>query len=240
MLALPSTPPEATGETFNLAFPPSRCPACSASIKWYQNIPLVSWLALRGKCASCGVAISKRYPAVELICGLLAWLCAVQFGVSIWMVAALGLSLTLVALTLIDFDTFLLPDNITLPLTWAGVLLALLAVSPVSLEEAVIGAMVGYLSLWSLYWLFKLLTGREGMGYGDFKLTAALGAWLGWQALPMVLLISALVGLVVGVPLTKFAKGKTEHGIPFGPYLAIAGIICLLFGNSIAPYLLAI
>lgn len=219
--------------TFNLLTPNSRCPQCEQAIRWYQNIPLFSWLLLRGRCHHCSKPISPRYPLVELTAAALAVLCAWQFGASWWFIATLGFSWALLVLTLIDYDTTLLPDIITLPLLWAGLLLAALQVSPVSLNDALFGAAGGYLTLWSVFWLFKLFTGKEGMGYGDFKLLAALGAWLGWQLLPLVLLLSSLVGAIIGGALLASGIIKRDQGIPFGPYLAIAGLIALFLGNDI-------
>nr|WP_239549553.1 A24 family peptidase [Alloalcanivorax marinus] len=218
---------------FNLVVPRSRCPHCGHGIRWHENIPVLSWLALKGRCSQCGTAISKRYPIIELLTALVAALCAWRFGYGIWLPFTLYASFTLLALAVIDLDTTLLPDDLTYPLLWAGLLAALLGVSPVTLADAVVGAMAGYLSLWSLYWVFKLLTGKEGMGYGDFKLLAALGAWLGWQYLPLVILLSSVVGLVFALTMMATGAVKRGQGIPFGPYLAIAGWIALLWGEQI-------
>lgn len=218
---------------FNLVVPRSRCPHCGHGIRWHENIPVVSWLALKGRCSQCGTAISKRYPVIELLTALVAALCAWRFGYGIWLPFTLYASFTLLALAVIDLDTTLLPDDLTYPLLWAGLLAALVGVSPVTLPDAVVGAMAGYLSLWSLYWVFKLLTGKEGMGYGDFKLLAALGAWLGWQYLPLVILLSSVVGLVFALIMMATGAVKRGQGIPFGPYLAIAGWIALLWGEQI-------
>ena len=218
---------------FNLVTPGSHCPHCNHRIRWYENIPVVSWLALKGCCSECKAPISKRYPVIELLTALVAGLCAWRFGYDPWLVFMLYASFTLLALAVIDLDTTLLPDDLTYPLLWAGLLAAVLGVSPVALPDAVIGAMAGYLSLWSLYWVFKLLTGKEGMGYGDFKLLAALGAWLGWQYLPVVVLLSSVVGLVFAVSMMASGSVKRDQGIPFGPYLAIAGWIALLWGEVI-------
>ncbi|MEO1901339.1 MAG: A24 family peptidase [Alcanivorax sp.] len=218
---------------FNLVVPRSRCPHCGHGIRWHENIPVLSWLALKGRCSQCGTAISKRYPIIELLTALVAGLCAWRFGYGIWLPFTLYASFTLLALAVIDLDTTLLPDDLTYPLLWAGLLAALLGVSPVTLADAVVGAMAGYLSLWSLYWVFKLLTGKEGMGYGDFKLLAALGAWLGWQYLPLVILLSSVVGLVFALTMMATGAVKRGQGIPFGPYLAIAGWIALLWGEQI-------
>jgi leader peptidase (prepilin peptidase)/N-methyltransferase len=228
-----SLPEQAPAAPFNLATPASRCPGCGHQIRWYENIPLVSWLLLRGRCSSCGINISVRYPLIELSAGLIAAVTAWQVGYSPWLWALIPAGWALLALTMIDFDTTLLPDDLTYPLLWAGLLLAVTGISPVSLNDAVIGAAAGYLALWSVYWTFKLLTGKEGMGYGDFKLLAALGAWLGWQFLPLVILLSSLVGAVVGGALLLSGLVKRDQGIPFGPYLAGAGWIALLWGEQI-------
>ena len=225
-------PAEDDGEIFNLVTPRSRCPKCDHAIAWYENIPVVSWLALKGKCKGCATPISKRYPVIELTSGVLAGLCAWHFGYGPWLAFTLFATWTLLAAAMIDADTTLLPDSMTYPLLWAGLLAALLGVSPVSLPDAVVGAMAGYLSLWSVYWLFKLLTGKEGMGYGDFKLLAALGAWTGWQYLPLIILLSSVVGLVFTLIATLFG-GEKRTQIPFGPYLAAAGWIALLWGDTI-------
>lgn len=231
-------PPEQEAPRLTLSTPNSHCPHCGTAIKPWHNIPVLSYLLLRGKCAACGVGISPRYPAVELVTGLLTLALACKFGPSVALLGAMALTWSLVALTMIDVDHKLLPDDITLPLLWLGLLLNL-SDSYVSLADAVIGAMLGYLILWSVYWLFKLLTGKEGMGYGDFKLLAALGAWLGWQALPMVILVSSLVGALCGIALMLIKGRGREMPIPFGPYLAAAGWISLLWGDTIASHYLA-
>ena len=217
---------------FNLSVPHSACPKCKSPIKPWQNIPLVSYLWLKGKCAHCKTSISARYPMVELTTGLLGLLVAYQFGAN-WQTAALLIfSYFLVALTLIDMDEYLLPDSLTLPLIWIALIANSFEVFT-SLENAVYGAVAGYLSLWSIYWLFKLLTGKEGMGYGDFKLLAAIGALLGWQALPVVILLSSVVGALVGI-LGIMIMGRDKNiPIPFGPYLAAAGFIAALWGNDL-------
>jgi leader peptidase (prepilin peptidase)/N-methyltransferase len=220
------------GPTYNLVVPRSACPACGARITALQNIPVVSWLALRGRCAECKAPISSRYPLVEVLGGVLAACAIWRFGVTPQGIAASGLLWSLLALTMIDFDTQLLPDGITLPLMWAGLIVNLWnTFAPLS--DAVIGAVAGYLSLWAVYWAFKLIRGKEGMGYGDFKLLAALGAWLGWQVLPVIVLLSSVVGACIGVTLIVF-KGR-DHSIPmaFGPFLAIAGAIALFFGTTL-------
>ncbi|MCU7818872.1 MAG: A24 family peptidase [gamma proteobacterium symbiont of Lucinoma myriamae] len=223
-------------ETFNLSVPRSRCPACGHKITALENIPLISWLFLRAKCSECGSGISIRYPIIELTTALFSVLVAYYFGVQWFTLAALFLTWALIALTMIDFDTQLLPDNITLPFLWLGLLISLLQISDISLENSVIGAIAGYMVLWMVYQLFKLITGKEGMGYGDFKLLAVLGAWLGWQALPLILLLSALVGAIVGISLILFLGRDKNIPIPFGPYLAAAGFISLLWGEPIKQF----
>lgn len=216
----------------SLAFPNSHCPSCKANIRAWQNIPVVSYLLLGGRCANCGTRISLRYPLVELITGLLTLSLAWFFPASPALLGAMLLTWALVALTMIDIDHQLLPDDITLPLLWLGLLLNLFGTFT-SLGDAVIGAMAGYLTLWSVYWLFKLLTGKEGMGYGDFKLLAALGAWFGWQALPLIILLSSLVGAVVGIGLMLARNRGKDVPIPFGPYLAAAGWITMIWGDAL-------
>lgn len=224
-------PGEEPPSRFNLVVPPSRCPSCGHQIHWYENIPVVSWLALRGRCSSCNTPIAKRYPLVELAAAVMAATIAWHFGYGLWLLFGLYASWALLAMTMIDFDTTLLPDVLTYPFLWAGILAALLKVSPLSLQDAVIGAMAGYLTLWSVYWLFKLVTGKEGMGYGDFKLFGGLGAWVGWHYLPVVLLLASVVGAVVGTILLQTGMVRRDQGIPFGPYLAAAGWITLLWGQ---------
>ena len=220
-------------ETFNLAKPDSHCPACNAPVKVWQNIPVLSYLLLKGRCHACHTPISLRYPFVELITGILSALVCYYFYPDIQAVLyALLFTWLLIALTGIDYDTYLLPDNITLPLIWLG-LLANLFNTFTDLPSAVIGAMAGYLVLWCVFWLFKLLTGKEGMGFGDFKLLAAIGVWLGWQALPLVIILSSLVGAVIGISLIIFSGREKSKPIPFGPYLAIAGWIALVWGDTI-------
>lgn len=233
LLDQPAPKGEAEPPIFNLVTPGSHCPHCNHRIRWYENVPVVSWALLKGRCSGCKAAISKRYPIIELLTALVAGLCAWRFGYDPWLIFMLYGSFTLLALAVIDLDTTLLPDDLTYPLLWAGLLAAVMGISPVSLPDAVIGAMAGYLALWSLYWVFKLLTGKEGMGYGDFKLLAALGAWLGWQYLPVVVLLSSVVGLVFAVSMMASGSVKRDQGIPFGPYLAIAGWIALLWGEVI-------
>lgn len=226
--------PTARHKVFNLVKPDSHCPQCNAPVRAWQNIPILSYALLRGKCAGCQKPISKRYPIIELVTGLLSGLVAWQFGATWLTLAFLVLTWSLISLTMIDFDHQLLPDNITLPLLWLGLLVnALLPETAVSVADAVLGAMIGYLSLWSLYWAFKLLTGKEGMGYGDFKLLAALGAWMGWQSLLLIVILSSLVGAVVGISLLLFRGRDRNIPIPFGPYLAGAGFIAMLWGDAL-------
>lgn len=219
-------------ERYNLFVPRSRCPGCGQAITALQNVPVLSYLVLGGKCAGCKTRISPRYPFVELISGALAGYAAWRFGFSVAGIGALCFVFAMIALTFIDLDTFYLPDDITLPLLWAGLLLNA-ASTYTDLPSAVIGAACGYLALWSVFWMFKLATGKEGMGYGDFKLLAAIGAWLGWQMLPLVILLSSLVGALIGIGLMIFARHGRETPIPFGPYLAIAGLIALFHGQTI-------
>jgi leader peptidase (prepilin peptidase)/N-methyltransferase len=219
-------------EALSLARPPSRCPRCGHSITVLENIPVISWLLLRGRCSGCAAPISFRYPLTEALTGLLFGFAAWHFGLSLASLGALILIAALVALTGIDLDTQLLPDGITLPLLWAGLAFNAFSVYT-DLKSAVIGAMAGYLSLWTVYWLFKLTTGKEGMGYGDFKLLAALGAWFGWQLLPLIILLSSFVGAAVGIALLVFARHGRNVPIPFGPYLAAAGAIALVWGKPL-------
>ncbi|MBS1230270.1 MAG: Prepilin peptidase [Proteobacteria bacterium] len=219
-------------EALSLSSPRSRCPECGHAITALENIPVVSWLALRGKCSACRAPISPRYPIVEALTSLLSALTAAHFGFGWAAAGALLLIWGLVALTFIDYDTQLLPDSITLPLLWLGLLFNLFG-TYTDLQSAVIGAMAGYLSLWSVYWGFKLITGKEGMGYGDFKLLAALGAWLGWQILPLTILLSSLVGALLGIALIVLAKRGRNVPIPFGPYLATAGLIAFFWGREL-------
>jgi leader peptidase (prepilin peptidase) / N-methyltransferase len=215
----------------NLATPNSHCPHCKSAIKPWQNIPVISYLLLRGKCANCAAPISVRYPIIELVTGLMTMVLAVFFEFSPALLGAVLLTWALISLTMIDVDHQLLPDDITLPLIWLGLLFNLQS-TYVSLNDAVIGAMAGYLILWTIYQVFKLLTGKEGMGYGDFKLLAALGAWVGWQMLPEIILLSSLVGAVCGIALMFVKKRGKEIPIPFGPYLAVAGWLSLLLGDG--------
>ncbi len=219
-------------EPFNLMTPRSRCPHCGHLIAWYENVPVVSYLALRGRCSECKKPISARYPLVELVTGCLFFLCAWRWGATPAGLAWCAFSAALVTLALIDWDTTLLPDDITLPLLWLGLVAAALQWTPVGLSTAFWGAVAGYLSLWSVYWLFKLVTGKEGMGYGDFKLFAALGAWFGWPVLIPMILLASVIGAIVGIAM-KFTTGLREGGyVPFGPFLAGAGFAALLLGPS--------
>ena len=219
-------------EAFNLAVPRSRCPACAHPISALQNIPIASYLALNGKCSACGARISPRYPLVEALSGLASAYAAWHFGFGLAAFAAMLFLWCMIALSFIDFDTQLLPDSITLPLLWAGLLLNL-GSTFTDLGSAVIGAAAGYLSLWSVYWGFRIATGKEGMGFGDFKLLAAIGAWLGWQMLPLVVLASSFVGAIFGISLMLLAKHGRNVPIPFGPYLAVAGVVALLWGKPL-------
>ena len=218
---------------FNLCTPRSRCPSCGHQVQWYENIPVLSYLVLRGRCSGCKTGISVRYPLVELLTAGLFFFCAQRWGLTPTGLAWCGFSAILVALAFIDWDTTLLPDDLTLPLLWAGLLASALQWLALPLFDSVLGAVAGYLSLWSVYWGFKLATGKEGMGYGDFKLFAALGAWFGWQALVPLILLASVVGAVVGIGM-KFASSLREGGyVPFGPFLVGAGLIGLIWGPQV-------
>jgi len=221
-----------TRSPYNLFIPRSACPHCNHTISALENIPILSYLVLRGKCRGCGAAISLRYPVVEAISGVLAAWASVHFGYGVAAAGALLLIWALIALAFIDFDTQLLPDDITLPLLWTGLIFNLYGTFT-NLSSAVLGAIIGYLSLWSVYWLFKFATGKEGMGYGDFKLLAAIGAWLGWQMLPLIILLSSLLGAVVGITMIIAFKHGRNIPIPFGPYLAVGGLIALFHGHTL-------
>ena len=234
VLGLPAEP---AGPTYNLMLPHSCCPHCNHPIRPWENIPLLSYLLLKGRCAHCRGAISARYPLTELASGLLCALVAWHFGFG-WQAAALMLlSCGLLAMSLIDADHQLLPDVLVLPLLWLGLIVNSFGLFT-TLPDAVWGAVIGYLSLWSVFWLFKLATGKDGMGHGDFKLLALLGAWGGWQILPMTLLMSSLVGVFCGLILMRMRKAKASTPMPFGPYLAIAGWIALLWGGQITDFYL--
>ncbi len=229
--------PEASGaaqppsaEAFNLWTPRSRCPSCGHGVRWHENIPVLSWLALRGRCSACKARIGLRYPLVELATGALFYFCAQRWGMSAETLLWSGFCAALLSLALIDWDTTLLPDDITLPLLWAGLLGALLGWTAVPLADAVLGAAAGYLSLWSVYWAFRLATGKEGMGYGDFKLFAALGAWFGWQALLPIILLASVIGAAVGIALKLSSRLREGKYVPFGPFLAGGGLAALLWG----------
>ncbi len=217
---------------FNLMVPRSRCQQCGHQIRWFENIPVISYMFLRGKCAKCSAAISLRYPIVELTTGVLFAYCAWTWGLSLTAVVWSGFSACVLALGIIDWDTTLLPDDLTLPLLWAGLIAAALQWTSVGLPAALWGAVAGYLSLWLIYWAFKLLTGKEGMGYGDFKLFAALGAWFGWQALIPMILMASVIGAAIGIGM-KFSTGLREGAyVPFGPFLAGAGLTAMVFGPA--------
>ncbi|WP_296446741.1 prepilin peptidase [Rhodoferax sp. UBA5149] len=219
-------------EKFNLMVPRSRCSKCNHQIRWHENIPVVSYFFLRGKCSVCATPISLRYPLVELATGALFFYCAWTSGASLGALVWSGFAASVLALGLIDWDTTLLPDDITLPLLWAGLIAAALQWTTVALSAAVWGAVAGYVSLWLVYWAFKLITGKEGMGFGDFKLFAALGAWFGWQALVPIILMASVIGAIVGIAM-KFSSGLREGGyVPFGPFLAGAGLTAMIFGPS--------
>jgi leader peptidase (prepilin peptidase)/N-methyltransferase len=224
--------PVEEGPAFTLAQPASRCRQCGHVIRWYENVPVFSYLALRGKCSACGTPIGLRYPLVELATAGLFFICVYHWGANPAGLVWCGFSAAILALALIDWDTTLLPDDITLPLLWAGLIIAALRWTNISLPQALWGAVAGYLSLWLVYQAFKLLTGKEGMGYGDFKLFAALGAWFGWQALVPIILMASVIGAVVGITL-KFTSGLREGGyVPFGPFLAGAGLTAMIFGPA--------
>lgn len=217
--------------TFNLATPVSSCPECGHKIRYRENIPVISWLFLRGRCAECGVRISIRYPLIELLTAILTCLAIYQFGPTFQGFMACLLTWVLVSLSMIDYDHQILPDNITLPFLWVGLIVNFLG-GFTSLENALWGAIAGYLVLWTIFWAFKLITGKEGLGYGDFKLLALLGAWMGWQQLPMIIVLSSFSGAIIGGTLILLGRDRS-HPIPFGPYLAIAGWITLLWGEDL-------
>jgi leader peptidase (prepilin peptidase)/N-methyltransferase len=227
----------AAGPRYNLMVPRSACPACGHAIGALENVPLISYFALRGKCAGCKARISPRYPLVEALTGALSGYIAWRYGFTWQTLALLVFVWSMIALAFIDLDTFYLPDDITLPLVWAG-LLANMGGLFVDLQSAVIGAIAGYLALWIVFWGYKVATGKDGMGYGDFKLLAAIGAWLGWKMLPVVILLSSLVGAIVGISLIVFARHGRNVPIPFGPYLVLGGLIALFWGDQLLHYYL--
>jgi leader peptidase (prepilin peptidase)/N-methyltransferase len=218
---------------YNLVAPGSSCPECGHAITAMENIPLLSFLFLRGRCSECGTRISVRYPAVELLTGLLSAYIAWHFGLNWQMAAALFFSWCLIALTFIDLDRQLLPDSIVLPLMWTGLLLSIGRINDVTMQDSLIGAAAGYLSLWLVYHMFRLVTGKEGMGYGDFKLLAALGAWMGWKLLPLIVILSTVAGALTGIMLILLKRQQRGTPVPFGPFLGIAGIVCLFWGQPI-------
>jgi len=224
--------PPVEEKTFNLMVPRSACPSCGNMITAWQNIPVISWLLLRGKCAGCKTKISAEYPLVELLTGILSFAVAWKFGASVQTVFALIFTWALIAMALIDFHTTLLPDTLTLPLLWLGLVISLWTVF-VDSHSAIIGAAAGYMVLWVVFQAFKLITGKEGMGFGDFKLLAALGAWLGWAKLPLIILLSSLTGAIIGIMMMIVFKHQRDQPIPFGPYLAIAGWIAMMWGDQI-------
>lgn len=222
--------PSPAPEPFNLMVPRSRCQACGHMVQWYENIPVLSYLFLRGRCSACKARISLRYPLVELVTGALFFLCIQRWGLTPTGAVWCFFSAAMIALAFIDWDTTLLPDDITLPLLWAGLLASAFQWTSVSLHASVIGAAAGYLSLWTVYWAFKLVTGKEGMGYGDFKLFAALGAWFGWQALVPIILMSSVIGAVIGIAMKIFSSLREGGYVPFGPFLVGAGFTAMIFG----------
>lgn len=227
--------PFGTTERYNLLLPASHCTKCKTPIKIIDNIPVISYLLLKGRCRHCQIAVPIRYPLVECITALLSFVCAYHFGISIALLPALLFTWSLIALTMIDIDRQILPDNITLPLLWLGLLINIQSLyAPIT--DAILGVVLGYLSLWVIFWLFKLTTGKEGMGYGDFKLFAMLGAWSGYQALLPIILISSFLGALTGITLILLKKHQKGHPIPFGPFLAGAGWIVFLYGDKITDY----
>ena len=239
-LAERSATPGPMSERFDLVVPRSRCPSCGHQITALENIPLLSYVRLGGKCSACGARIGIRYPAVEALAGLLSLVVAVFLGPAWRTVFALVFVYFLIALTFIDVDTQLLPDRLTIPLLWLGLLVNLSTFGFASLPSAVLGAAAGYLSLWLVYWIFRLATGKEGMGYGDFKLLAAIGAWLGWEMLLLVILLASVAGALIGIVLMIAARRGKDIPLPFGPYLAIAGFVALLFGPQLVQSYLAL
>lgn len=230
--------PAPTAAPLGLAWPRSRCPACGHAITAVENIPLFSYAFLRGRCSACRAAIGVRYPAIEALAAIAAFYCGSRYGFGLAALGAMLFAWALIAASAIDFDTQLLPDSITLPLLWAGLLVNIPGTFA-DLRSAVIGAAAGYLFLWAIYWLFRFATGKEGMGFGDFKLLAAIGAWTGWQMLPLVVLLSSFIGAAVGIALIVLARRGRSVPIPFGPYLAAAGVVGLLWGAPITRYYLS-
>ena len=230
--------PEKEFPTLTLSKPASSCPHCQHKIKFYENIPVISWLLLKGKCSACKAPISARYPIVEFITALLSLVVAHHYGASMTALWVIILTWSLISLTLIDLDHMLLPDQLIFPMLWLGLLINIDGAF-VPLSDAVIGTVAGYMSLYSIFWLFKALTGKEGMGFGDFKLVAMFGAWFGWQLLPLFILMASCVAAIVGISLIVFKKHQREQPIPFGPYLAVAGWITLLWGNDIWQWYLS-
>lgn len=222
----------APAERFNLVVPRSACPHCGHAIRWYENVPVLSYLALRGRCSQCGAGIGPRYPLVEIATGVLFAWAGWRWGINPTGLAWCGFAAAVVALACIDWDTTLLPDDITLPLLWAGIVAAALGLTMTSLPDAVWGAVGGYLSLWLIYWAFKLLTGKEGMGYGDFKLFAAFGAWFGWQALVPIILMASVIGAIIGIGIKVVGRLREGGYVPFGPFLALGGLTAMVFGPS--------
>jgi len=231
--------PEPNTQNVNVVVPASHCPKCGAEVKPWQNIPVISYLFLKGKCANCATPISLQYPLIELTCAIITTFVVLHFGINTTALLVLLFSWCLIALTGIDFNEQLLPDNITLPLLWLGLLININNTFA-TLNDAVIGAAAGYLALWWIFWVFKLLTGKEGMGHGDFKLLAALGAWMGWQQLLLIVLLSSLVGAIVGIVMMMFLGRDKQIPIPFGPYLAAAGWIALIWGDTLTSQYLAL
>jgi len=228
--------PEPHPDRYNLVVPRSACPHCGHQITALENIPIISWLVLRGKCSSCKAPISARYPAIEALTALLSAALVWHFGSGWAGMASVVFGWLLIAMTFIDIDTQLLPDDLTYPLLWLGLLVNVKGLF-VPLQDAVLGAAAGYMALWTVYWIFKLVRGKEGMGYGDFKLLAALGAWMGWQMLPAIILLSSVVGALVGIATIVASRMGFDHKIPFGPYLAGAGLAALFFGQQITSIL---
>ena len=233
-----ANPIQVNESPITLSTPSSSCPKCQHKIRFYENIPVISWVFLKGKCSQCKAKISLRYPMVELVTAILSVVIAANYGVTFTTLMLLVLTWGLICLTLIDVDHMLLPDQITLPLLWLGLLVNING-AIVPLHDAVVGAVAGYMSLFSIFWLFKLITGKDGMGHGDFKLVALFGAWIGWQLLPLLILMASAVGAVIGISLMVFKNHQREQAIPFGPYLAIAGWITLLWGNGIWSWYLS-